>query len=437
MKLGQRPALLAAILLVVGCDASAPHNVVLISVDTLRRDHLGLFGYSRDTTPRIDAFFEGKTIFDNALSPAPCTLPALAQLLHGSYVPRPGRLSLAETLRARGYATAAVVSQHQLRPAWHGRGGAGFELASAVANGFELFDVQGADEVDLHGMSARSARAVSERALSWLSAVDEPFLLWLHYFDPHDPYEPPPRFRGFDRGNGSARSGDRRRDLMTERRPEERWFEAGRIFDEEDVAHLVNLYDGEIRFVDAQVGRVLDALAKHRLLESTVVVFVSDHGEWLGEGQRWDHCQTLRDVEVGVPFLWSVAGERLAGQGRIATPVSTLDLVPTLLGLLGIDHHPDSFDGVDLSDPPAVRSVFSDWRGATAVRRGPWKLVVGEAPLALFDLQKGGEESNVVGGGLREEALLADEVRHFREAHPVSELNGEVLERLQGLGYIE
>jgi arylsulfatase A-like enzyme len=436
MKLGRSAVRLVALLVVAGCGAPAPENAVLISVDTLRWDHVGLHGYSRDTTPRIDEFFADATIFENAMSPAPCTLPALAQLLHGSYVLRPDRLSLAEMLRAHGFATAAFVSQHQLRPEWHG-GGASAELASAAARGFEVFDVQAADEVDVHGMSARTAREVSARALAWLSSVQEPFFLWLHYFDPHDPYEPPPRFRAFDRNNRSARSGDRRSDLMGERREHEPWFEAGWIFDDADAAHLVNLYDGEILFADAQIGRILDALAQRGLLESTTVVFVADHGEWLGEGERWDHCLTLRDAEVRVPFLWSVAGERLAGQGRVATPVSTLDLAPTLLALLGIEHHVDAFDGEDLRDPRAGRSVFSDWRGTTAARRGPWKLIVGETPLALFERRDGDVDQNRVGEGLAVEAQLAEEVRAFRAAHPLAELNDDVLEGLKGLGYIE
>lgn len=432
-----RLARLVLAALLVGCGAPAPRNAVLISVDTLRWDHVGLLGYERPTTPRLDAFFSDKTIFENAVSPAPCTLPALAQLLHGSYVPRPDRFSLAETLRVHGYATAAFVSQHQLRPDWH-RGGVGAWLAEAAAEGFDVFDVQGAEEVDGHGMSARTAREVSTRALAWLEQVREPFFLWLHYFDPHDPYEPPPRHRDFDRGNGSPRSGDRRLDLMRGRRPGEPWFEAGRIFDARDVQHLVNLYDGEIQFADAQVGRVLDALVGRGLAASTVVVFVSDHGEWLGEGERWDHCQTLREVEIRVPFLWSVGGERLAGLGRVATPVSTVDLAPTLLAVLGIEHQPDAFDGVDLRRPPQARSVFADWRGATAARRGSWKLVARDAPVELFDLEgDGAERRNRLGEGLAEESELARDLEAFRASHPVAELHRDVLERLRGLGYID
>jgi arylsulfatase len=432
-----RLAGLLLVALLAGCGAPAPRNALLISVDTLRWDHVGLLGYPRRTTPRLDAFFAHRTIFENAVSPAPCTLPALAQLLYGSYVPRPDHFSLAETLRTHGYATAAFVSQHQLRPDWH-RGGAGARLAEAAADGFEVFDVQGPRQVDRHGMSARTAREVSARALAWLADAREPFFLWLHYFDPHDPYEPPPRHREFDRGNGSPRSGDRRLDLMRGRQPGEPWFEAGRIFDARDVQHLVNLYDGEIQFADAQLGRVLDALAERGLADSTVVVFVSDHGEWLGEGERWDHCQTLREVEIRVPFLWSVGGKPLAGLGRVAVPVSTVDLAPTLLAVLGVEYPADAFDGVDLHRPPQRRSVFADWRGATAVRRGPWKLVARDAPIALFELEgDGAERHNRLGEGLTEQSELARELEAFRAAHPVAELHRDVLERLRGLGYID
>jgi arylsulfatase len=307
-----------------------------------------------------------------------------------------------------------------------------------VARGFEVFDVQAAEEVEAHGFTARNAQEVTARALRWLSdGPREPFFLWLHYFDPHDPYEPPEAYRDFDRGNGSRLDGDLRRHLKAAREPGESWSEAGRIFDRDDAAHFANLYDGEIRYTDEQIGLVLDALVERGLLERTVLVFVSDHGEWLGEGERWDHCRTLREVELRVPFLWSVGGARLAGQGRVATPVSVVDLAPTVLALLGIEHHPSAFDGVDLREPPADRAVFADWRGVTAVRRGRWKLVFEDAPLALSDLEAGGESDNRLGEGLAVEAELAREVEAFREAHPLTDLHGEMFEKLRQLGYID
>ncbi len=432
-----RLAGLAALLL--ACGADAPRNVVLISVDTLRWDHVGLLGYARGTTPDVDAFFANSTVFENAMSPGPCTLPTLAQILYGSYLVQPWRLALAETLRARGYATAAFVSQHQFRPDWHDSG-LGAELAESLTRGFDIFDVQAAEQVDRHGMSARDARQVSARALRWLSeGPREPFFLWLHYFDPHDPYEPPTRFRGFDRGNASELDGDRRLQLMRGRRSaEEPWTQAGHVFGAEDVAHLRNLYDGEIRFTDAQIGRILDALTERGLVERSVVVFVSDHGEWLGEGERWDHCQTLSEVEVRVPFFWSVGGGRLADLGRVTTPVSTLDLVPTLLALLGVDHSAEAFDGADLREPRPERPIFANWHGSTVARRGSWKLFVGEAPVALFDLDSdGAERRNRLGEGLAQEAQLARDVEAFRAAQPLAGLNREMLEHLRGLGYVD
>jgi arylsulfatase A-like enzyme len=143
-------------------------------------------------------------------------------------------------------------------------------------------------------------------------------------------------------------------------------------------------------------------------------------------------------VEIRVPFLWSVGGERLAGLGRVATPVSTVDLAPTLLAVLGIEHQPDAFDGVDLRHPPRARSVFADWRGATAARRGSWKLVARDAPLELFELEgDGAERRNRLGEGLAEESELARDLEAFRASHPVAELHRDVLERLRGLGYID
>jgi arylsulfatase A-like enzyme len=206
-----------------------PIHVVLISVDTLRRDRVGLYGYERDTTPEIDAFFRSGTRFDSATSPSPCTVPSVPQLLFGTYGIRSKDLSLADTLRSRGFTTTAVVSQHLLQPAWHGAG-AGAKLARAIARGFDHFDVQSESHRDVHGMSARSARAVSERALAWLDAApaDTPFFLWLHYYDPHDPYEPPQEFRVFGDLHRSERSGDRRTELREGRHSDqEPWQRAG------------------------------------------------------------------------------------------------------------------------------------------------------------------------------------------------------------------
>jgi hypothetical protein len=182
-------------------------NVVLITVDTLRRDHVGSYGYGRNTTPHVDEFFRNGTTFLNATSPSPCTVPAVLQLLTGVRDFDDRRPRLAETLRDAGFATTAIVSQHHFRTAARPR--------PAYTRGFDEFDIQEAHERDHHRMTSRDAAEVSDRATAWLNGrtSDAPFFLWLHYFDPHDPYESPEDFRVFPSPAPSL-DGDRRTHLL-------------------------------------------------------------------------------------------------------------------------------------------------------------------------------------------------------------------------------
>ena len=434
------PLLLGCALLVHGCaERTEPANLLLISIDTLRADHTGLYGYERDTTPNLDAFFAGGTVFERVTASAPCTLPSVPQFLTGSYEIEGGRPLLAEILRERGYATAAVVSQHQFDPSLR-RLPKRKRMASLVQRGFDVFDMQQPSELDDLSMTTRSARAVTRGGLAWLDEWDgrRPFFLWLHYFDPHDPYEPPADHRAFDAGNTSQRTGDRRGYLQLERRsPEESWREAGYVFDEADVAHFVNLHDGEIHFTDFEIGRVLAALEAKRLVRSTVVALISDHGEFLGEGGRWDHCTSVLEPELAVPLAIRDRGRPVAGAARVAIPASTVDLVPTLLALLGVGAPDGGFDGVDLRSA-GERPLFSAWKNAASVRRGRWKLVRDES-VALYDLESDPHETR---DRLADEPergqQLAAELDHFLEAHPALILqNQEIHEQLRELGYVE
>ena len=153
--------------------AFGPH-VVLISIDTLRADHVGLYGYARETTPNIDRFFRTGTVFENAMSSAPCTIPSVRQFLSGAFDLRPDRKTLPELLHDHGYTTAAIVSQHQFYR----------QPVDAYRRGFEHFDIQARDEVDHHGWTARRTKEVSDRAIEWLkeNGQRKRFFLWLHYF---------------------------------------------------------------------------------------------------------------------------------------------------------------------------------------------------------------------------------------------------------------
>jgi len=420
------------------CDrepTSGPH-VILISIDTLRADHVSLYGYGRETTPNIDHFFRTRTVFENAMSSAPCTIPAVRQFLSGAFDHRPDRLQLAEILRDHGYTTAAIVSQHQFYR----------QPVEAYRRGFEHFDIQPRDQVDQHGWTARRAEEVSDRAIEWLkeNGEEERFFLWLHYFDPHDPYEPPPDFRTFDRGNRSRRSGDRRsylREAYREhptRAANEQW--AGYIFDDEDVAHFINLYDGEVAYTDFQVGRVLAFLAEKNLVERSIVVLVSDHGEWLGEMDRWDHCYTLRDLEIRVPFMISVNGRALEDLAAEEVPASTLDILPTLLGLLKIDYPISDYHGQDLRRAPPDRTIVAMWSGSRVIRNASWKLFYdGASPVFLYQV---GRDADERWNRLQDKPEIVERLEARMESlrpllAKVKEQDDQTIEQLEDLGYIE
>ena len=424
---------IVALLAAAACGGDDRPSVVLISIDTLRADHIGIYGYERDTTPHIDRFFGNGTVFESATSPAPCTIPAVRQFLQGGFDRREERPNLAELLRERGYATAAIVSQHQF-----------YRRLENYSRGFDHFDIQEQDAINHHGMSTRTARDVVDRAIAWLDAEAQhtPFFLWLHFFDPHDPYDPPSEYRIFGDARDSDRSGDPRMELENAPRgtaPAGTFLGMPRgLFDAADWAHFAARYDGEIRFVDAQLGRVFERLRERGLVDRSVVALVADHGEWLGEGDRWNHCLTLRDPEVHVPFLLRIEGEPLNGHSRVADAVSTLDLLPTVSGLTGVALPDADYHGLDLRSPPADRVVASMWSGEVAVRDRDWKLIFerGEPSRLYFTARDHDERWNQLSDRddvVQHLAAQADPYLVLREV-----INTEKIEKaLRKIGYIQ
>jgi len=421
---------LALILTMAGCksksEAPAPcHNCnfVLITVDTLRRDHT-----TPTTMPRATEFFRRGSAFERATSPSPCTLPAVQQLLTGTIDAVDGAPRLAETLASRGYRTAAFVSQHFLR---NHEG-----PLPKFARGYQTFDIQDHDELDHHGMTRRRAEEVSDRGIAWLDGLgdDDRFHLWLHYFDPHDPYTPPT----VKVPDGSVHPGDRRvRQCGGKLRRggcERRGRAAGQpLFSPEETRELVALYDAEISYVDEHVGRVLEALKERS--QNSVVVLTSDHGERLGADGRWDHCQSLHRWEIDVPLLMTVQDRPLATDP--SANVSTLDIVPTIHGLLALG--PVATDGLDLRALPANRRVVTVWQDQHLVMGGDWKLFVdaksarlvhtGRDPAERRDLSSA--EPAVRAEMIREVQELSD---RYRAAQDESEA---IVERLRAIGYIQ
>lgn len=404
-------------------------NVVLVTVDTLRRDHLGSYGYERATTPALDTFFARGTIYDNATTSAPCTNPAVLQTLTGSVRFEPARQRLAERLGEAGYRTAAFVSQALFYDEDTGL------PKPAYARGFDTFAPPQRPAI------SANAQRISDDALAWLDEAGDgpPFFLWLHYYDPHDPYNPPPAFRQH------AQPGrpylDHRQHLKQAIREHptpgvKRWYEAGHLLSGEDIDHLVGMYDGEIAYADSQIARVLERLDA---LDDVVVLFSADHGERLGEEQRWDHCQSLRSWEIDVPLMVRVRDAGLAETPRVATAVSTLDIVPTVLSLVGVAFEASGLDGRTLSSLPEDRRLVHVYYNRATVIDRDWKLrVVAGKPSGLYRIGLDPDEER---DRLDEEPQLARTLyrtlERYRPAKEVEQLTERTRDELRAIGYIE
>ena len=316
----------------------AARNVILVTVDTLRADRLGVYGHAGARTPHIDALAREGTLFLQATTPFPRTTPALASLLTGLWPHRHGsrevgapmleRPTLAQVLGRRGYATLGVSANGAAGPAQH------------LDLGFSSF-------VDRAELKGDQAELVTDRALALLreTPLHQPVLLWAHYVDPHFPYEAPADFsRASD--DGSCRG------LIADMRA--RRVKLAYVHNDHDgiasraLGDCFAAYDAEIAYTDAELGRLLDGLRRLGRLVDALVVFTSDHGENMGEdGLYYEHGPSVHDSSLRVPLIVTGGGPA----GRVDRGVARLeDVVPTLLRLLGEPRAawPD-MDGVDLS----------------------------------------------------------------------------------------
>ena len=344
-------------------------NVILISIDTLRADRLGCYGAEAVETPAIDRLAAEGVRFENAFSPVPLTLPA-HWTIHTGVEPwnhgvvdngmtllTPPAATLAERFSSAGYDTGAFVAAFVLNRTF------------GLDRGFARFDDGPADDAALDQLLHATAPADERvgRALAWLRRPRaQPFFLWLHLYDPHAPYDPPPAFRALYPG-----------------RP----------------------YDAEVAFVDTQVARVLAAIQAAGIADQTLVALVSDHGESLGEHGEATHGLLLYDATLRVPLLVRLPGNLPAGSVRDEV-VGLADIAPTVLALAGLPAE-SGVDGIDLFRQPVEtrreHSAISEyprrrlgWSSLVAVRSGEWKFILAPRP-----------ELYHVAGDPREEADLA------------------------------
>jgi arylsulfatase A-like enzyme len=449
---------LASLLLVLascgllGCKDDGPRddrwNLILISIDSLRADHLGSYGYSRNTSPSIDALAGEGTVLENAIAQSSWTLPSHASLLTSLYARTHGAdgaskaiasdtPTLALALQGVGYETHAVVSGTLMWARY------GFDA------GFDSYDDSLIQESFRENHEATTSPPVHERVVEILDDASEPFFLFAHYWDVHYDYIPPLPY--------SKKFGRKYRGRMTSnqfiKNPA-----INKKMNPRDLQHLVDLYDGEISWVDSYIGKLIDELKQRGLYDRTIIVLTSDHGDEFFEHGEKGHQHSLYEELLHVPLIMRIP-EAEGGQ-RITDRVQLIDVMPTLLQLLGVAA-PEGLQGRSFTPLLAgegweEQPAFSELTEATKVRdakkrsnswaiyRGQYKLTLFEEnyyPIEIYDLVNDpGEKEPIVDRELASR-LLADYQQWLdavpsAEGNQTIELDEGIGEMLESLGYL-
>jgi arylsulfatase A-like enzyme/Tfp pilus assembly protein PilF len=403
----------------------AKPNVLLVTLDTTRADHLACYGYGGVSTPNLDAIAGRGVLFEQAATATPLTLPAHSTIMTGMFPTYHGvrvngntalgddQTTLAEVLAARGYATGAFIAAFVLDGRWG--------LKQGFAHYDDQFDLKKYKHLDL-GEVQRPGNVVVDAALAWLEGEkSKPFFAWVHLYDPHVPYDPPEPYRS----------------QYVRRGP-------------------TGPYDGEIAFMDEQIGRLTDWLAKNGLDRSTVVICVGDHGEALGSHGEGTHGYFVYDYALHVPFIVSAPFDALRGK-RVPAQVRTSDVFPTVLDLVGVPSPlavqgrslvplmfaPGRADDVPAYSEAMAANIQFGWSPLRSLRTPRWKFIDTTRP-ELYDLAKDPDEhDNVLAESPDIARRMKGELDRFAAetsrnapAPQAADLDKETLERLSALGYV-
>jgi arylsulfatase A-like enzyme len=390
-----------------------PANVLIVTLDTTRADRLSAYGFQSASMPAIDRLAREGIVFQQTTTVAPLTLTAHCSLLTGLYPPHHGvrdnadrpldaaHLTLAEILHGRGFHTAAFV------------GAAVLAADRGLARGFDVYRDTTASGADAQRTIRRPGNEVVDDALRWLNGRDEsPFFLWVHLYDAHAPYRPPEPFRS---------------------------------------QYSTDPYEGNLVFLDSQVGRLIQALEAHHQLKRTLIVLAGDHGESLGDHGELEHGIFLYESVLHVPLIMRVPG---IAPRPFAAITSLVDVMPTVLAFLRL--RPIPVDGLDLTSAirgataPVERSVYSEslfpqrygWSALRALRDGQSKFIDAPRP-ELYDLDTDPfEEHNLYATGSATATTIARRLDNLyargleaSDGH-MDPVPADLKERLAALGYL-
>ena len=417
-------------------------NVILISIDTLRADHLGSYGYQRDTSPNIDELAEKGVLFENAISQGSWTYPSMASMHTSLYPTQIGienlatkihdsSMTLAEYMKNSSYNTYAVISNIVV------------SRALGFAQGFDTFDQ---DFLQRH--YELSSHLVTGRAIEYLRETrGDKFFLWLHYMDPHFNYVHHP-----DYGYSNGYSGPLGENISMEYLNIVR-----KSLDKTDIQYTKDVYDEEISYTDHSIGRLLDAVEELGLTDDTIIILTSDHGDEFMERTRFGHGRTLYQELIHVPLIIYVPSDKGTGAKRVKSSVEVRSIARTILDLSGIGGtqiHGDNLlitaededgKGFALSQKP---NGEGDYPPAEAIISGNWKLIKNLQlnTYELYDLENDPTEKNDLFNSededldtLRKELIATmskvnkERLVELEEA----EFRDEDIRRLKALGYIE
>ena len=396
-------------------DERTLRPVILVSIDTLRADRLPIYGYRHGKTPHIDTFAADAVVLDRAYTHSPLTLPAHTSILTGKlpldhgvrdnvgFTVARGERLLPVLLREHGFTSAGFGSAFVMRS------------ASGIGQGFDVYDseiLEARPGASMGGVQ-RDGMETLGLARSWLSSAGKaPLFLFFHIYEPHRPYAPPPHHSGFE---------DR--------------------------------YDGEVAYADEIVGRLLQTLKERGLYDEALIVLLSDHGEGLGDHGEEEHGVFLYDEAIRVPLVVKLPHEERAGK-RVHDPVQHVDLVPTILDILGVSIPPGlpgrSLRDAMLDDDPqlANRGLFAEtlypryhfgWSDIYALTEARYRFILAPKP-ELYDLARDpGERTNLVEArpsvatAMRSALDTIVRAHQIVEPQPVSDADRE---RFQALGYV-